>query len=94
MRGPGWPDARGWVGIGIFTLTVMVLWMLVAFPELRHDEYFKTISTAIVLTGFVNGVVSWAYSATKTGGDLAGVNADIVKRQANASPPIADKGES
>jgi hypothetical protein len=81
-----WPDARGWVGIGLFFLTCMVLWMLVAFPDLRRDEYFKTLATAIVLTGFINGVVSWAYSATKTGGELAQANADLVAKQAgNAS---------
>lgn len=77
-----WPDARGWIGIGIYSLTVMVLWMLAAFPELRRDEFFKTIATLIIGTGFVNGVVSWAYSATKAGGELAETNAAIVQQQA------------
>lgn len=88
MNGFRWPDARGWIGVGVFVLTVMVLWMLAAFPELRQDEFFKTIATLIVGTGFINGVVSWAYSATKSGGELADNNAEIVRKQAEASPPI------
>ncbi|NYD88738.1 hypothetical protein [Sphingomonas melonis] len=76
------PDARGWIGIGVFVLTVMVLWMLAVFPDLRQDEFFKTIATLIIGTGFVNGVVSWAYSATKGGGEIADRNAAIVERHA------------
>jgi hypothetical protein len=79
-----WPDARGWIGIGAFALTVMVLWMLAVFPDLRQDEFFKTIATLIIGTGFINGVVSWAYSATKGGGELAEHNATLVRQQAEA----------
>lgn len=86
-----WPDARGWIGIGSFVLTVMVLWMLAVFPDLRADEFFKTICTLIIGTGFINGVVSWAYGATKGGGELADQNAAIVRKQAEASPPISEE---
>lgn len=82
MSGFRWPDARGWIGIGAFFLTVMVLWMLAAFPELRQDEFFKTIATAIIVTGFISGPLSWAYSATKSGGELADQNAQIVRERA------------
>ncbi|WP_375272033.1 hypothetical protein [Sphingomonas sp.] len=88
MTGPGWPDARGWVGVGSFVLTVVVLGMLAFVPELRKDEFFKTIATLIIGTGFVNGVVNWAYGATKGGGDLADNNAAIIRKQAENSPPI------
>lgn len=83
-------DARGWVGIGVYLMAVMVMWMLAAFPELRQDEFFKTIATLIIGTAFVNGVVSWAYAATKGGGELADQNAAIVRRQAEANPPISE----
>lgn len=73
-----WPDARGWIGLGVFSLVVVILGLEAAIPELRHDEFFKTIGTLIIGTAFVNGVVSWAYSATKSGGELADRNADIV----------------
>lgn len=90
MTGPGWPDARGWIGIGVFTMSVMLLWMM-KDPALREDEFFQTIATLVIGTAFVGGVVSWAYAATKGGGELAEKNAEIVKKQAEASPPISEE---
>lgn len=86
-----WPDARGWIGIGVYSLSIMVLWMYAAFPDLRSDDHFKAIMTLIVGTGFVNGVVSWAYAATKGGGELAEQNATIIRKQAEATPPISEE---
>jgi multisubunit Na+/H+ antiporter MnhB subunit len=86
-------DARGWVGIGVYGLSVMLIWMMAAFPELLKNEFFKTIATLIIGTAFVNGVVSWAYSATKAGGELADRNAKLVEDQARANPPI-DEGKA
>lgn len=83
------PDARGWVGISVFALTVMVLWMVAVFPELRQDEFFKVLATAIVLTGFVQGVVGWAYTATKQGGELAERNASMVEQVAQTTANTA-----
>lgn len=80
-----WPDARGWIGIAVFLLTVMVLWMIKEDAELRKDEFFKVIATAIVLTGFISGVVGWAYAATKQGGELAESNARIAEEAATAA---------
>jgi len=90
MTGPGWPDARGWIGIGVFAMSVMLLWMM-KDPALREDEFFQTIATHVIGTAFVGGLVSWAYSATKGGGELADKNAEIVKKQAEASPPISEE---
>jgi len=87
-----WPDARGWIGIGVFLLTVMVFVLTAAVPALRDNEYFKTLGT-LVVGAFIKDVVSWAYAATQGGSLLAQRNADLVERQANASPPIADKPE-
>jgi hypothetical protein len=86
-RWPDWPTERGWIGLGTFVLTVMVLWMLKEDADLMKSEFFKTIATAIVLTGFVNGPVSWAYSATKGGGELADNNAHIVREKALSTEP-------
>lgn len=90
---PEWPSSRDWIGIGVFVLTVMILWMMKGDKTLLDSEFFKTIATLIIGTAFVNGVVSWAYSATKGGGELADNNAAIVKKQAEASPPIAEEPE-
>jgi hypothetical protein len=86
IKGPGWPDSRGWISIASFVLTVQVLWMMVAFPELRKDEFFKNIAVLIIGTGWINGALSWAFSATKSGGELAERNASLVERQASALP--------
>ena len=82
------PDARGWIGIGIYSLCIMVLWMYAAYPDLRNDDHFKALMTLIVGTGFINGVVSWAYAATKGGGELAEQNATIIRKQVESVPPI------
>lgn len=85
-------DARGWIGIAVFVLTIMVLWMVAAFPELRRDDFFKVLATAIVLTGFIQGVVGWAYTATKQGGELAQKAADIVQQSATANADATANG--
>jgi hypothetical protein len=73
-----WPDARGWIGIGIFALTVAVIVMLAVIPALRSDEFFKTIAT-LIIGAYIKDVVGWAYSATKSGGDLASANSRIIE---------------
>lgn len=88
--GPGWPDSRGWIGLGTFVLVVIILSLLASTPDLRADEFFKTIATLIV-GAFIKDVVAWAYAATKGGGELAARNASLVERQAEASPPISDR---
>lgn len=90
-----WPDARGWIGIGVFLLTVMVFVMTAAIPALRDNEYFKTLGT-LVVGAFIKDVVSWAYAATKGGGELAERNATIVENRATvpagtSSDPISTK---
>lgn len=83
---PEWPDARGWIGIGVFALSVMLLAMMYNDAKFREDEFVQTIATLVIGTGFVGGAVAWAYSATKGGGELADHNANLVAAQL-ASPP-------
>ncbi len=82
-----WPDARGWIGIGVFALAVMLLWMM-TIKELREDQFFQTIATVIISNGLM-AVVSWAYAATKGGGELADKNAAIVAESATAGVALA-----
>ena len=84
-----WPDARGWIGLSVFALTVMVLWMVAVFPDLRQDEFFKVLATAIVLTGFIQSVVGWAYTATKQGGEMAERNQAVVEQVAQTTANTA-----
>lgn len=88
--GPGWPDARGWIAIASFLLTVFVLVLIWQVPDLRKDEFFKNITVLIVGTGWINGALTWAFSATKNGGDLAMRNADLLEQQARAPTGRAD----
>lgn len=81
-------DGRGWVGVACFALTLIILWMIWADRALLHDDFFKVIATAIILTGWNNGPVGWAYQATKSGGELAERNAGLVEEAARANPPI------
>ncbi len=80
------PDGRGWIGIGVFGLVIMLLWMIAAFPDLRQDEFFQTIVTLIIGNGLM-AVIAWAYAATKQGGELADRAASIVESQQPAMPP-------
>lgn len=81
-----WPDARGWIGIGVFLLTCSIFALTAAVPDLRDNEYFKTLGT-LVVGAFIKDVVGWAYAATKGGGELAQRNADIVEKQASKPLP-------
>ena len=55
--GPGDPSARGWYAVGLFVLTLVILVMIAFLPELRNDEFFKSLSTAIVVTGYIGFAV-------------------------------------
>lgn len=80
-----WPDARGWIGIGVFAMSVLLLLLMYSSREFRADEFVQTVATLVIGTGFVGGVVAWAYAATKTGGELADHNARIVR---DAAAPV------
>ncbi|QPT09858.1 hypothetical protein [Sphingomonas paucimobilis] len=78
--GPGYPSARGWYAVGLFTLTLVILGMIAAFPELRRDEFFKSISTAIVVTGYIGfavGLRDPAKDREQIGTLLSGLNAAV-----------------
>lgn len=90
MTAPGWPDARGWIGIGSYSLVVLVIVLVCADRSLLNNDFFKVIATAIILTGWNGGPLSWAYAATKSGGEMADRNQALVEQQAKASPLTAD----
>jgi hypothetical protein len=75
-------DSRAWIGTGVYILVLILLGMMWADKGLLKDDFFKTIATLIIGTGFINGPVGWAYQATKGGGELADRNATIVEDQA------------
>lgn len=73
-------DARGWIGLGCFILVIIILSMIAVDKSLLEIDAFLILATAIVITGWVNGPVGWAYQATKGGGELAESNARIAEK--------------
>lgn len=57
MKGPGWPSERGWYAIALFVQTDALLAMIAVIPVLRSDEFFKSLATAIVVTGWIGFAV-------------------------------------
>lgn len=78
---PEWPNARDWVGIASLLLTIGLLVMMWVDHDLLKDDFFKTIATLIIGTGWINSVVSWAYGSTKSGSEIAERNSLTVEKQ-------------
>lgn len=93
-RLPGWPNGRGLVGLATFSLTIMVLWMVKSDESLRNDEFFKVIATAIVLTGFINGVVAFFFSQNQLNAEASQnsrVAFETMGKQADAAKTVAER---
>ena len=88
MSGIQWPDARGFIGVGCFVLVLIVLGMIAIDKSLLDNNAFLVLATAIVITGWANGPVGWAYQATKGGGEQAESSARIAERVAGL--PLLD----
>lgn len=73
-------DSRGWIAAGCFLLVLAVLGIIVADKTLLESDAFLILATAIIITGWVQGPVGWAYQATKGGGELAERNAHLAER--------------
>lgn len=56
--GPGWPNQRGWYALALFLQTCAIFLLMAFAPELRSDEFFKTIAQAVVVTGWVGFAVA------------------------------------
>lgn len=73
-------DARGWIGFGSYSLVLVVLAMIAFDKALLKEDAFLILATALVITGWVNGPIGWAYQATQGGGAAADSNARIAER--------------
>jgi hypothetical protein len=58
-------EERHFVTLAIIGIIVGMMWMARENPELWEVELFKTLLTAFALTGFLNMVVSFHFSANK-----------------------------
>ncbi|MDE2595972.1 MAG: hypothetical protein KGL44_03745 [Sphingomonadales bacterium] len=55
--GPGWPDQRGWYSLALFLQTTMILLLVALKPALASNDFFQSLATAIVVTGWVGYAV-------------------------------------
>lgn len=74
-------DSRGWIAVGCFVLVLVILLMIAIDRTLLESDAFLILATAVVITGWVQGPVGWAYQATKQGGDLAERNATLLEEK-------------
>ncbi len=61
-----WPTERQWVTMGLFALTVMMLIMAYRKPDLWKVESFKSILQAVMITGLLNMVAAFHFTANKS----------------------------
>ena len=80
-------DARGWIALGCYSLVLVVLSMILFKTSLLESDAFLILATAIVITGWVQGPVGWAYQATKGGGEAAESTARIAEKAAGVTDP-------
>lgn len=64
-RLPGWPSERQWVTIGLFGLTLAMLMMAKQDKSLWDVEVFKVLVQAFGITGVLNLVAGFFFSANK-----------------------------
>lgn len=58
-------EDRGWIAIASWVLTLMVFAIMVYEPDLLKSDVFKILASAIVITGFVNLVLAFYFTASK-----------------------------
>lgn len=61
-----WPTERGWVTMLLAALIASLLKMADHNPELWKVELFKTLLTAAVITGALNMVLAFHFTANKS----------------------------
>lgn len=66
MTGPFAMSERQWVTAGLFGMSVGMGLMALAQPALWEIDTFKTILQAIVITGLLNMVSAFHFSANKS----------------------------
>jgi hypothetical protein len=86
-RGPGWPDARGWVIVGFFALEFYMLYLIKEDGTLLANAAFMQVMAALtqggvilIATNLFGGTRSGAEMNAKVGDALTGLaNKDVQK---------------
>ncbi|MGK2908560.1 MAG: hypothetical protein ACSLE1_01950 [Sphingobium sp.] len=85
-RMPGWGSERQWVTTGMFALTALMLLMARENEKLWEQKLFEVAFQAVVLTGLLNLILAFHFSANK--GDEAKV--ENTGKMADAMRAVAE----
>jgi hypothetical protein len=58
----GW-DFRHWVALGLFVQSSSLFYAIARQPSLADNQGFMVLATAVVVTGWIGGVVAFAFAA-------------------------------
>jgi hypothetical protein len=78
------PSERGWVTIGLFVLSTLVVALLAINPALANVQLFATIATLVIGAGGLLAAVSYYLGSSKSSADK---DAAISKQLDKAPPP-------
>lgn len=65
MKGPGWPDVRGWATLAMFLMVFYVISLIAFIPRVSESELFKTIATLLLGSGAFGLVVAFLWGGSK-----------------------------
>lgn len=89
-RLPGWPNERQSVSLGLFGITCFMLVMAIYNPMLWGIEVFKVLIQAFGITGVLNLVAGFYFSANKDGEHNTAKAFEAITATAQANGPVAD----
>ena len=96
MKGPGWPDTRGWGLLGLFALSGGILFAIALNPALEKNELFSSLSTLIVGAGGFLGAIGYLFGTSKGSTDKDATITALSQNPSNPSPsptlPVFDTG--
>lgn len=82
LRGPGWPDARGWVIVGFFALEFYMLYLIKEDGTLLANAAFMQVMTALT-TGGVLMIATNLFGGTRAGAEMNAKVGDALTGLAN-----------
>ena len=74
-RLPGWPTEKQLVMLTTFAMGFMMIIMANNDPTLWNVELFKTLITVVIVTGCINMVLAFYFTANKSDEDRVAIDA-------------------
>ncbi len=61
-----WPDTRGWIVVGMFCLSTILIVLSATFPALMDHQLWVQLCTAIIITGMIG--LGWTFYLSSSKG--------------------------